>query len=68
MAKREVIDIKLDEYFADMQEMLNSYLPMACLYVKTSTVYYNKDIDGEMNSNMFNVYSGIENMIKTVEN
>jgi len=67
MAKREVIEVKLNEYFADMQEMLNSYLPMACLYVKTSTVYYSKDIDGEMDSNMNDVYRGIENMVRTVE-
>jgi len=63
MAKREVLDVKLEEYFHSMQEILNSYLPMACLYVKTSTVYYEKDIDGEMNSNMTDIYKGIENMI-----
>ena len=67
MAKREVIEDKMKEYFLDMQEMLNSYLPMACLYVKTSTVYYDKDIDGELDSNMTDVYKGIENMVRTVE-
>lgn len=66
MAKREVIEVKLKEYFSDMQEILNSYLPMACLYVKTSTVYYDKDIDGELDSNMTDVYKGIENMIRNV--
>lgn len=64
MAKREIIDLKINEYFSDMQEMLNSYLPMACLYVNTSTVYYDKNIDGEMSSNMYDVYRGIENMRK----
>jgi len=65
MAKREVIDVKLQEYFSDMQEILNSYLPMACLYVKTSTVYYSKDIKGEMKSNVNDIYRGVENMIKS---
>lgn len=64
MAKREVVEIKLIEYFSRMQEILNSKLPMACLYVKTSTIYYNKDIQGEFQSNMNDVYMGIETLIK----
>lgn len=64
MAKREVVEIKLVEYFDKMQEILNAKLPMAGLYVQTSTLYYNKDIQGEFNSNMNNVYMGIENLVK----
>ena len=64
MAKREVVEMKLIEYFNRMQEILNAKLPMACLYVKTSTIYYNKDIQGEFESNMNNVYMGIENLVK----
>lgn len=64
MAKREVVELKLREYFDRMQEILNAKLPMACLYVETSTIYYNKDIQGEFESNMNNVYMGIENLLK----
>lgn len=64
MAKRENVEIKLIEYFYRMQEILNAKLPMACLYVETSTLYYNKDIQGDFQSNMNNVYMGIENLIK----
>ena len=64
MAKREVVEMKLIEYFDRMQEILNAKLPMACLYVKTSTIYYNKDIQGEFESNMNNVYMGIEKLVK----
>ena len=68
MAKREVLDIKVEEYFSDMQKLLNSYLPMAGLYIKTSTVYYDREIKGEMGSNMVDVYRGIENMTKEASN
>lgn len=64
MAKREIVESKLIEYFHRMQEILNAKLPMACLYTKTSTIYYNKSIQGEFKSNMNNVYFGIENLIK----
>lgn len=64
MAKREVVEMKLIEYFYRMQEILNARLPMACLYVKTSTIYYNKSIQGEFESNINNVYMGIENLVK----
>ena len=64
MAKREVVEMKLIEYFERMQEILNAQLPIACLYVKTSTIYYDKSIEGEFLSNMNNVYMGIEMLIK----
>ena len=68
MAKREISEEKLIEHFSKMQEILNAKLPMAGLYLETSTLYYTKSIQGEFLSNMANVYAGIENLIKFEEN
>jgi len=63
MAKTEYLEGRLTEYFRKMQEILIRELPIMGLYFETSTVYYNKDIEGELNSTVNDIYSGIENMM-----
>jgi len=64
MAKTEYLEGRLTEYFRKMQEILARELPIMGLYFETSTIYYNKDIEGEFYSTRNDIYSGIENMIR----
>jgi len=64
MAKTEYLEGKTAEYFASMQEILAKELPIVGLYFETSTVYYKQNIEGELNSTINNIYSGLENMME----
>ena len=64
MAKTEYLEGRLTEYFRKMQEILIREFPIIGLYFETSTVYYNKDIEGEFYSTKNDIYSGIENMMR----
>lgn len=64
MARTEYLEGKTKEYFSKMQEILAEELPIAGLYFKTSTVYYNQSIEGELKPTINNIYSGIENMME----
>ena len=64
MAKTEYLEGRLTDYFKKMQEILIREHPIIGLYFETSTIYYSKEIEGELNSTKGNIYSGIENMVR----
>jgi len=47
-----------------MQEILNDEMIIAGMYFGTSTIYYDKALTGTLNSNIEDIYSGIEEMKK----
>ena len=47
-----------------MQEILNDEMIMAGMYFGVSTIYYDKALTGTLNSNLEDIYSGIEEMKK----
>jgi len=47
-----------------MQEILNDEMVMAGMYFGMSTIYYDKSLTGTLNSNLEDIYSGIEEMKK----
>lgn len=63
LAQREYLEGKSKEYFDKLQEILYKKLPMLGLYFETSTVYYSKKIEENLDSNMNNIYYGLENLI-----
>jgi len=63
LAQREYLEGKSKEYFDKLQEILYRKLPIMGLYFETSTVYYAKKIEEKLDSNMNNIYYGLENLI-----
>ena len=47
-----------------MQEILNDEMIMAGMYFGMSTIYYDKSLTGTLNSNLEDIYSGLEEMKK----
>ncbi|MBP3285291.1 MAG: peptide ABC transporter substrate-binding protein [Clostridia bacterium] len=62
LAQREYLEGKSKEYFDKLQEILYRELPIMGLYFETSTVYYAKKIEEKLDSNMKNIYYGLENL------
>jgi len=59
LAQREYLEGKSKENFDKLQEILYRKLPMLGLYFETSTVYYSKKIEENLDSNMKNIYYGL---------
>ena len=62
LAQREYLEGKSKENFDKLQEILYRKLPIMGLYFETSTVYYSKKIEENLDSNMKNIYYGLENL------
>jgi len=62
LAQREYLEGKSKEYFDKLQEILYRKLPIMGLYFETSTVYYAKKIEENLDSNMKNIYYGLEDL------
>lgn len=63
LAKHEILEGKQQEYFEKMQDILFEKLPLMGLYFETSTVFYVKNLDGELVPKINDIYSNMNNAV-----
>ncbi len=63
LAKHEILEGKQAEYFEKMQNILVDKLPVMGLYFETSTVFYVKNLEGQLSPKINDIYYEINDAV-----
>lgn len=63
LAKHEILEGKQQEHFENMQDILFDKLPLMGLYFETSTVFYVKNLEGQLAPKINDIYYGINDAV-----